>query len=60
MKMLQLVDIGTKASEADLEGDVETLIQIPIDSFILPFQVLICGLAFFICIFPCTSMFHQV
>lgn len=32
MKMLQLIDIGTKATDTDLEGDVETLLQIPIDN----------------------------
>lgn len=32
MKMLQLIDIGTKISDTDLEGDVETLLQIPIDN----------------------------
>lgn len=31
MKMLQLIDIGSKVTETDIKGDVETLYQIPID-----------------------------
>lgn len=32
MKTLQLIDIGTKLSDTDLEGTVDTLFQIPIDN----------------------------
>ena len=32
MKTIQLIEIGTKLTESDLEGDVDTLLQVPINN----------------------------